>query len=300
MRLLPIPVLSRATVYSDCVAGVTVTELSSRFNAAIQVVDSASGQYALHAQNKQLHMLIPCDWGAGEQVVLTDITKSEFVALYDNQMSSAKGGGRSHYDKLRLTKLGICPFCGFGHVSTLDHFAAKSRYPAFSVLPINLVPSCADCNKGKGSGLITIETEMPHPYFEDSRVEKDGWLFCDVVETLPVTVVYRTQFPLNWGDSLSRRMKNYFSELKLASRYAVQAASYLAGAKEFLSSLSEMDLEWYINKKADSYEHPNEWEAALYAGLARSQWFIQIGYRGQFKAPVHDNENLPIMPSGCG
>jgi len=195
-------------------------------------------------------------------------------------MSSVSGRGRSHYDKLRLTELGICPFCGFGHVSTLDHFAAKSRYPAFSVLPINLVPSCSDCNKGKGSGLITSETEIPHPYFEDSRIETDGWLICNVVETSPVTVVYQTRFPADWDNSLSRRVQNYFTDLKLASRYGVQAASYLAGIKEFLSALTTTDLEWYINKKAHSYEYPNEWEAALYAGLARSQWFIETGYRG--------------------
>jgi len=279
MRLLPIPALSRATVYSDCVAGVTAAELSVRFNSAIQVVDAASGQYTLHAENKQLHMLNSCDWGNGEQVILANITKSEFVALYDDQMSNAKGTGRSHYDRLRLTKLGICPFCGFGHVSTLDHFAAKSRYPAFSVLPINLVPSCADCNKGKGSGVITLETEMPHPYFEDSRVETDGWLFCDVIETLPVTVTYRMETPLNWDDRLSRRVRNYFTELKLASRYAVQAASHLSGTKEFFRDLTSVELEWYLNKKANSYKYSNEWEAALYAGLVRSQWFLQTGYQ---------------------
>ena len=280
MRLLPRPVLNRATVYSDCVAGVTVQELATRLNAASQIVDDASGQYVLHAKNKQLHMLASCGWGRGEQVILANITKSEFVSLYDDQMSSANGSGRSHYDKLRLTKLGVCPFCGFGHVSTLDHFAAKSRYPAFSVLPINLVPSCTDCNKGKGSGRITLLKEMPHPYFEDSRIETDNWLICDVVETLPVTVVYRTHFSPTWENSLSGRVQNYFTELKLASRYAVQAASYLAGTKGFLSSLSAVDLQWYINRKATSYEHPNEWEAALYAGLARSQWFIEIGVRG--------------------
>ncbi|MGE8567158.1 MAG: HNH endonuclease [Achromobacter sp.] len=280
MRLLPTPALSRATVYFDCVAGVAGAELSSRLNVANDSVDAASEQYALHAENKQLHMLIPCAWGGGDQVALTNIKKSEFVALYDDQMSNAKGSGRSHYDKLRLTRLGICPFCGFGHVSTLDHFAAKSRYPAFSVLPINLVPSCSDCNKGKGSGLITVETEMPHPYFEDSRIETDGWLICDVIETLPVTVVYRTDFPADWDNLLSRRVLNYFNELKLASRYAVQAASYLAGAKEFLASLSAEELRWYISKKANSYEYKNEWEAALYAGLAQSEWFIQAVCRG--------------------
>ncbi|RYE43571.1 MAG: hypothetical protein EOP24_27905 [Hyphomicrobiales bacterium] len=261
-------------------AGVTAAELSTRLIAASQNVETAAGQYAVHAANKQLHMLTSCGWGEGTQIILPNITKSEFVALYDDQMSNANGGGRSHYDKLRLTKLGICPFCGFGHVSTLDHFAAKSRYPAFSVLPINLVPSCSDCNKGKGASLITVETDMPHPYFEDSCIEIDKWLTCEVVESLPVTVSYTAQFPLTWGESLSTRMKNYFTELKLASRYAVQAASYMAGAKEFLADMSEVDLQWYINKKLNSYTHPNGWEAALYAGLARSQWFMEFGYKG--------------------
>jgi hypothetical protein len=262
------------------VAGVPVEDLASRLNAASQIVDDSSGQYLLHAENKRLHMLASCDWGRGEQVVLGNIKKSEFVSLYDNQMSSTNGSGRSHYDKLRLTKLGICPFCGFGHVSTLDHFAAKSRYPAFSVLPINLVPSCADCNKGKGSGLITPQNEMSHPYFEDLRIETDIWLICDVVENLPVTVTYRTQCPPLWENSLTERVKNYFTELNLASRYSVQAASHLSSSKNFLADLSAIDLQWYINKKANTYKHPNEWEAALYAGLARSQWFIEIGGRG--------------------
>jgi len=63
MRLLPRPTLNQSNVYSDCVTGVAVTELSSRLRAASQTVEAASGQYSLHAENKQLYMLSPCDWG---------------------------------------------------------------------------------------------------------------------------------------------------------------------------------------------------------------------------------------------
>lgn len=42
MRLIPRPVLNRATVYSDCVAGVPVDNLASRLNAASQIVDDSS------------------------------------------------------------------------------------------------------------------------------------------------------------------------------------------------------------------------------------------------------------------
>lgn len=280
MRKLNIPIMSHTVVYADCVAGVKIAETSNRLNAANKAVNAMSELYSLYARSNRLHMLIPCGLGAGEQVILSDITKSEFVSLYSKQMSGKNGSGRSHYNKLRMVNGGICPFCGIGHVSTLDHFLAKSRYPAFSVLPINLVPSCADCNGGKGSGIIDYNTEMSHPYFEDSRVETERWLVCDVVEKLPVTVVYRIQFPRDWGNPLSLRVKNYFTDLKIASRYAVQAASYLVSVKDYLSDLDSVNLESYINRKANSYKRPNEWDAALYAGLARSDWFMKIGYLG--------------------
>ena len=285
MRLLSVPTMKRATVYSDCVGGLADAALSARFIVAEAAVAAVSQLYAARAASNELHLFQAAHWGNGDQIVLADLTKKEFVGLYDDQMSDAKGGGRKHYDQLKMTELGICPLCGFGHVSTLDHFAAKARYPAFSVLPINLVPACFDCNKKMGAGVIETDSAMPHPYFEEERVEIETWLICDVEHTQPVTVTYRAETPVHWGDGLSKRVRNHFKELNLATRYAVQAGSHLATIKGFLAGLAPADLQWYVGRKVNAIERPNEWESALYAGLLRSAWFMQVGYRRGHASP---------------
>lgn len=279
MRRLPKPVMNRATVFSDCVGGLSNPVLSTKFIAAADAVAKASELYAQRAESSELHHFQAAAWGNDDQIVLANLTKKDFVDLYDVQMAKGKGGGRSHYDKLRVTELGICPLCGFGHVSTLDHFAAKARYPVFSVLPINLVPACTDCNKKMGAGVISAEETMPHPYFEEARIETDTWLLCDVQESNPVTVTYRVEPPATWSAGLRQRVSYHFGELELASRYAVQAGSHLATAKDFLADLAPADLQTLIGRKVSKFPRPNEWEAALYAGLFRSQWFMQEGYR---------------------
>lgn len=279
MRRLPMPAMNRAAVYSDCVDGLTNAVLSAKFTAAAQAVEEVSEQYAQRAAINELHNFQAVAWGNDEQIVLANLTKKEFVDLYDTQMAKGKGGGRRHYDKLRVTELGICPLCGFGHVSTLDHFAAKARYPIFSVLPINLVPACTDCNKKMGAGVIKAGETMPHPYFEEARIEAETWLLCEVHETNPVTVTYRVEPPAGWSEGLCKRVRYHFSELELAGRYAVQAGSHLTTAKDFLAGLAPADLHTLIGGKVHKFPRPNEWEAALYAGLFRSQWFMQEGYR---------------------
>lgn len=279
MRCLPKPTMNRATVYADCVGGLTNAVLSTKFTAAALAVEEAYELYVQRAAIGELHQFTAASWGNDDQIVLANLSKKDFVDLYDSQMSNAKGGGRSHYDQLRMTELGICPLCGFGHVSTLDHFAAKARYPMFSVLPINLVPTCTDCNKKMGAGVIGVEATMPHPYFEEARIETETWLLCDVQETNPVTVTYRVEPPADWSEGLRKRVRYHFSELELATRYAVQAGSHLANMKNFLAVLAHADLQTFISRRANSFQRPNEWEAALYVGLFRSQWFMQDGYR---------------------
>lgn len=279
MRCLPKPTMNRATVYVDCVGSLSNAALSAKFTEAALAVAEASELYAQRAAISELHHFPVAAWGNYDQIVLANLTKKDFVDLYDGQMSKGKGGGRSHYDQLRMTELGICPLCGFGHVSTLDHFAAKARYPVFSVLPINLVPACTDCNKKMGAGVIGVETTMPHPYFEEARIETETWLLCDVQDTNPVTVTYRVETPADWSEGLCKRVRHHFSELELAARYAVQAGSHLANVKDFLADLEPADLQTFIGRRVNRFPRPNEWEAALYAGLFRSQWFMQDGYR---------------------
>lgn len=64
--------------------------------------------------------------------------------------------------------LRCCPYCGLPSVNTIDHYFPKSRFPQFSFLFRNLVPSCYDCNRIKDDKAIgSYGQYFFHPYFDD-------------------------------------------------------------------------------------------------------------------------------------
>lgn len=76
-----------------------------------------------------------------------------------------------HYDKMKI-RIKVCPYCGFGEISEIDHFLPKSIYPEFSVFYFNLVPSCHICNSKKGNK----KNICIHPYLEDIKdIDKMLW-----------------------------------------------------------------------------------------------------------------------------
>ena len=58
-----------------------------------------------------------------------------------------------------------CPICdcSFGYSQvTLDHILPKSKFPIYSITPINLVPTCYNCNMRKND---IVPSKVLHPYF---------------------------------------------------------------------------------------------------------------------------------------
>ena len=283
MRRLSRPIVDPAEVYDACASGIDDPVLAGRFSAARADVIASFQEYDLRASIHQLFTFMASAWGNETQLVLAGMAKKEFVELYSEQMVGEGKPGRRYYDKLMmLAPLGKCPFCGFGQASTLDHFLSKARYPVFSVLCANLVPACTDCNKGKQASVITQDAQMLHPYFEGAIVEPDLWLFAEVVESAPATVRYFVQPPDPWPGDLTQRVVNYFSDLDLARRFAVEAAAELAGLAEMLDELGTQYLRrehLLLVARIERKSRKNSWKAALYEALAASDWFQNGGYR---------------------
>lgn len=284
MKRLPPPNLDAESVYVACANGVSDPQLLSKYADASDEMMQRAEQYRVQADSHSLFVFPASDWGHDDQVVVGDLTKGDLKKLYDKGM--IKGSeGRSYYDKLLASApLGKCPYCGFGHAETLDHFLSKSRYPSFSVLPENLVPACMRCNNGKGSDVVTLDGEMSHPYFESAEIEDDVWLFAEIIETNPVTAKYVTSFPPNWSPDLARRVENYFTDFGLSWRYAVEAASELISASIYLHGLPSTSLRRdHLQRVAntESALSANGWKAALYSALSNSAWYSEIGFAGK-------------------
>ena len=179
----------------------------------------------------------------------------------------------------------ICPLCGQGTVSQLDHYLPIANFPIFGLSPINLVPACSDCNKKKlthtpdEAGKQTL-----HPYFDN--IDQDRWLFGAVVEEKPATVVFSIKAPSNWNDVKRARVATHFHIYKLDTLFAIHAAveinnirfelQNMAIGQDFPSQISE-HLHECARSRAAVYQ--NSWQRATYEALAMSTWFCSGGFK---------------------
>ena len=283
MKRIRKPNFDPAVVLDTCTSGINDPELATRFNAARPYLLAKFHDYERCADAHNLFSFDACSWGNETQVVVADMSKKELVDLYSDQMVASSKPGRKQYDSLMmLAPLGKCPFCGFGQVSTLDHLLSKSRYPAFSVLTFNLIPSCSDCNTGKGSSVLENGTQILHPYYEDAVVETVPWLFSELIESVPATVRYFVQPPTDWSADLTIRVTNHFRDLELAKRFGVEAASELASLSDILDTLETSDareIHLLSISRVERKKRTNTWRAALYEAVAGSAWYKNDGFR---------------------
>jgi hypothetical protein len=282
MRRLPKPNLDVGAVYASCVQGVTDATAVTRFQAAAHDMEHLAGLYDSRAAANELHLFAASEWGQPGQLVVGALTKSDLTSLYTDYMVTRNAPARPFYDRLLIAPLGKCPYCGFGHVSTVDHYLSKARYPGFAVLPTNLVPCCGDCNHGKGAGVSTANNQIPHPYYEAPAIETDTWLFASIEETTPARAQYSVLIPPGWPAALALRVQNYFRDLELAARFAVEAASEIVSLSDLLVPLTNAELiRQKLQQDADieRARRTNTWKAALYEALASSAWYCEGGWR---------------------
>lgn len=283
MKRLPPPKLDPGKVYETCWSEIQDANLVAQFVDAIDNLLALAEEYQQRTAANELHYYPTCEWGKNEQVVLDSLTKAQLIDLYSKYMVPASRPARAFYDQLINTApLGKCPLCGFGQVTTLDHFMSKAYYPYFSVLPINLVPVCGDCNKKKASSKLEAHTQASHPYFEEAEVETEKWLYACVAETLPATATFSVVCPPHWSENLCGRVRNHFQDLRLASRFAIEAASEMAALSDFLGVLgtsARIGEHLALVAQSERMHRTNSWRAALYEGLSQSAWYQEGGYR---------------------
>ena len=103
----------------------------------------------------------------GESKKLYEIKESKhekIKKLYDKFYGNQKYGYRSEI----IGKTVRCPICGspFGYGTLwLDHVLPQSRFEKLTITPINLVPFCSSCNRGKGIEIGNKEMGILNHYF---------------------------------------------------------------------------------------------------------------------------------------
>lgn len=284
MKLLPPPGFDQVALFDACAASVTNAAYREKLDRLRPSIQQSSRDYIEKATRNQLYMLEAATHGNPEQIICLDLSKKELIALYETHMVK-KSQGRRYYDEILVSAPSLkCVYCGFGQATTLDHFASKSRYPLHSIEARNLVPACADCNKLFGSSPISEASQIPHPYFEDERIEQDSWLFARILRTTPATVEYFVDSPPSWDERLALRVTNYFRDLQLHRRFSIEGNSAIVEIGDSLQMIDDArDRATHVRSiaHAESSRRRNSWRAALCNCLAASAWYIDVGYLGR-------------------
>jgi 5-methylcytosine-specific restriction endonuclease McrA len=285
MRALTVPNYDAQTVYQACIDSIADGDLRARLNLATNDIVVSARDYEQRAQAKQLYTIPPNNCG-NDEIALCAVTKSELKDVYSSHMVGRTKPARVIYDSLlSQAPLGRCPFCGCGHASTLDHYLPKTKYPQLSVLPLNLVPSCKDCNTGKSTAIsTTAEGQSLHPYFDHQNFIDEQWLYAEVIQTTPATIRFFVEAPAHWDDISKARVQSHFNDFKLASRYSVEASNQLACLRGSLADYRELlgldGVRQHLTIEAQSYarHHHNSWQTAMFQALVASDWYCGGGF----------------------
>ncbi|WP_086478969.1 HNH endonuclease [Oceanospirillum sanctuarii] len=285
MRAMIPPGEDSRVVYQTCINSIADDNLRNRLNALANDIGVSADDYQQRATAKRLYTIPPNDCGNND-IALGAVTKKELKGVYSSHMVAKTKPARAIYDLLlSRAPLGRCPFCGMGHASTLDHYLPKTKYPQLSVVPLNLVPSCKDCNTGKSTAVATIAGDQClHPYFDQQNFIDEQWLFSEVIHTTPATVRFYVQAPDYWDDISKARVQAHFRDFKLASRYSIEAGNQIACLRDTLSRYKELlgvkgvRQHLTIEAQAAGQQHKNSWQTAMFQALAGSDWYCDSGF----------------------
>ena len=162
MRKINPPTISVKQVFEDCIENVRDKAFKSALYASVPTIEAAEIDYHNKKQNNTLYLF------PQNNIVSPTVNATELKKIYTDRLIKKDNKGRVHYDSIFFSAPnGRCPLCSHREANTLDHYLPKSLYPILSVTPLNLIPSCMECNKGKLIDVPTSSaTETLHPYYD--------------------------------------------------------------------------------------------------------------------------------------
>jgi len=223
--------------------------------------------------------------GNPDAVVAGGLSKRQLKSLYEDYVVRSKGEAREIYDNILVKAHGKCPYCGgIGAAKTIDHYLPKAYFPSYSVLPINLIPACRDCNTGMGGKFPTASNLQPvHPYLDAPHFFEEKWTTATIVQEVPIVVNFGVSAPVLWSSKDKSRVTQHFRDCDLGERYRLQVwdelAPLISQRKDTLRQLDASQFRVYLLVTANESALPiNGWKRTLYHALAATAWFCEADF----------------------
>lgn len=250
----------------DCISNYSEEEKKERINKYSNILKENERLFESYMiKDERLNFIeeYDCD-------VNFDLMKSDMISLYTEKFSKKGQPGRYYYDRIKLLT-DYCPYCLHNEVKQVDHYLPKAVNPTLTVTPINLIPSCTDCNKAKS----TTEGFF-HPYFDD--IDSEQYLLCKIsFLSDDIILKFSPEKPESWSDGLYERVENIFVKLNaghdILNMFEINAKLHFKMHKKNLGKCAQRGIENLKETIEDFKEGAldeiglNSWQHALFDGL---------------------------------
>lgn len=281
MLKLERPAYTFEQVIESCCQGITGNEvLLQKLNSDGYLLNDDASKYVELASTENLYNIPPTPNIRGyDPVIAGQLTKSDLLKLYETYFVGQGKPGRLIYNALLVAANEKCPFCGgIGRPRNLDHLLPKAHYPQFSVLPVNLVPSCRDCNMdGKGDDFpATGADQILHPYLDNEQYFNEQWIFARYLagsDGEPGVIMYFVDPPEHWEAAQKLRAKKHFDDFELDLRFSKEAGPRLVTYLSQIQALLNISLDLDSAKSTILYPainaapFVNHWERVMCLAL---------------------------------
>jgi hypothetical protein len=211
-----------------------------------------------------------------------------FLAALQNSYSQIQIGGRLKDLRDELIMLtSLCPYCGFGEITNLDHHLPLSLYKGLSIYPKNLVPCCGTCNnKKRAVGGEQANKQFQHIYFNPIP---EGIIFFKATAHLDagsLSVMFEIQDAEGMPPETLERLRFQINRLKLNDRYVSTINDFIISHKLSFEMMFEIrnsgeDVKSFIHRSAISLGKEyglNDWRPVLFRALAECNEFCDGGF----------------------
>ena len=289
MIKLNVPNFSVEETIRSCKDGIIRDiELKTKLDNGLSELSKISSDYESKALKGQLFEIKPLSKNiCADTMVAAGISKKDFINLYKSYFSKSGKPGRYIYDQLILVANEKCPFCGgIGRPQNLDHFLPKSSFPQLSIIPLNLIPICRDCNMdSKLDKYAELEqNQIIHPYLDCEKFFTEQWIDASVIYEEPYSIVFSACPPDNWSMIDKQRATAHFREFDLATRYSIHAADELTSLidqrRNYLNNLTADQFQDHLKSNSNSHSSYfiNHWKKVMYNCLKNDLKFCSHSF----------------------
>ncbi|WP_201542494.1 HNH endonuclease [Psychrobacter faecalis] len=211
-------------------------------------------------------------------VVVGDLKHSEIKSIYSKFFVPSRFDSRDIYNEIKASAKEGCPYCGFlRDIEELDHFLPKSKYPQFSILTSNLIPSCKTCNQTykKSSFATCYKEQIIHPYMDYVHFFEEKWIDAELNVSEYEKVRFFASPPESWSERDQERAKFHFEKFNLTTRNSILFHQEYEGIKEYIKKLktdlldTKTIISYIIEPQINLIVNPNDFRRVVYEAVKR-------------------------------